>query len=221
VSVLALGLLAARPAGAGTPGEELLVNGGFETGDATGWTVVDHPEPYTPLAVVGAGVTSPYGLFTTEPNGTRALVHGFDGGGPGTIDLSQEVTIPDGLGARLTFDLRAGWDLQRWCAGCDRARTVSVQVRDPGGTVLATIPVLSVAPGTSTPDTGTLPVEVDLGEYSGLTVVVAIVADVPGDFTGPARVQIDDVSVRTEALSPGEPPAGPAVPVFALPRYVG
>jgi len=84
-----------------------LVNCGFETGDFTGWTVTDIAAPFLPAAVVGPGVSAGFGFFSTAPTeGAFASLNGFDGGGPDTIQYTQDVTLPADVFA-MSFDYRA------------------------------------------------------------------------------------------------------------------
>ena len=90
--------LAAEPASAAlVPSTELLANGSFETGDFADWETKDMIVSVAPLEVLAApDVTPTDGLF--------AVGHGLDGCGPDTIELWQDVSIPAGHSATLTFD---------------------------------------------------------------------------------------------------------------------
>jgi len=101
----------AAPAAPAAP-QQLIVNGSFETGNFTGWGTDDIGIPFVPLDVRGAGFTPGYGLFATAPtDGSFVADNGFDGCGPDTIELWQDVSIPAGAEATLTFDWRVGWNL--------------------------------------------------------------------------------------------------------------
>src|SRR6266571_7876292 len=79
------------PAAPAAPPLQLMVNGSFETGDFTGWGTKDMATPFFPLSVLGAGSGI---LFPTAPtDGIYAAVSGFDGCGPDTIAIWQDVSI--------------------------------------------------------------------------------------------------------------------------------
>src|SRR6185436_3716267 len=96
-----------------------IVNGSFETGDLTGWTVKEltpRSNPSLPLSVRGAGVEYPQpqflvsvfplqylDYFTSAPtDGQWAVLHDFNGDDPATTgfvnrrELYQEVSLPPG-----------------------------------------------------------------------------------------------------------------------------
>jgi hypothetical protein len=72
---------------------DLITNGSFETGNFAGWVANDIGVPFYALDVRTAGTSPGFGLFVAAPTaGTWAVTHGFDGAGPGTIDISQDVS---------------------------------------------------------------------------------------------------------------------------------
>ncbi len=168
--------------------EDTCVNCGFETGDFTGWEVVDLTQPYYPLSVETAGGGS--GFFQVEPTeGIYAVSNGFDGNGPGTIELSQEVTIADLPGGTLLFDYRAGWN-----NGGILPRTFSVVIEDNNGGMQSEL-ILSAAAGENVQDTGPQIGMIDLSAYAGQTILIRFVWEVPETFTGPAQFQFDNVRI--------------------------
>jgi len=123
---------AAQPAQYGDPGEpgrfpngpgavaqpaapgELLVNGSFESGDFTGWTTVTTGGPFRPWAVTGAGQGGGFGMLQTQPqDGTFVAWNGFDGGGPMEFQMFQDVAIPAGSTATLSWLDRVQWNFAR------------------------------------------------------------------------------------------------------------
>ncbi len=73
--------------------QELLTNGDFETGDLTGWTVMD--SGIGTFGISAPGALSPISGFPTSPNaggGTSYAVS--DQNGPGTHALIQTFTVP-------------------------------------------------------------------------------------------------------------------------------
>ena len=173
-------------------------NCGFETGDFTSWDTRDIDAPFDPLRVEVTGGGGGLGLFFTvaPTEGTRAAYTGFDGAGPGTIEVGQDIDIhPSVPSATLTFDYRVGWDLT---FGAMLPRTFEVQVEPAGGgTPLQNDVIVTANPSETVADTGNLIGTVDLTDYIGETVYVRFVWDVPEANTGPAVFQLDNIAVVT------------------------
>lgn len=171
----------------------LITNGSFETGNFSGWVTDDLSSPLFPVSVVGSGTTTGFGFFTSSPtNGTFTAFHGFDGNGPGTIRIGQDVTIPDAGTTTLSFDYRGAWDLRTY--GATQPRTLAVNVQPAGGGAnLATTTILTASPGTIVNDTGALTGTANLTPFAGFTQRVSLDATVPENYTGPAQLQIDNV----------------------------
>lgn len=202
VLALAVTLVVVAPnASAAAPPQQLIVNGSFETGNFTGWGTKDMAVPFVPLAVRGAGFTPGFGLFATAPtDGSFVADSGFDGCGPDTIAIWQDVAIPAGEQAILTFDWRAGWNL---FAGPTQNRKIDFLVEPGGGgtplqtTNLVTTDIASNIVGDTGPQTSTF----DLSAYQGSTIRVEVQATVPECFTGPAHMQFDNFSLLAQATS--------------------
>jgi len=197
-----------------TPTVVGLVNGSFETGDFTGWLTNDLTQPLHALTVRPGGFNPGYGLFISQPtDGLFAATHGFDGNGPGTIRIAQEVTVPVGV-ARLAFDYRVGWDLVNYSSNA-QPRVFRV-VLEPvgGGAVLAAFTNLVAMGNTQNPDTGPINAAIDLGAFAGSDVRLVFEAIIPQSYTGPGFFQLDHV--RFEACPTPVivvQPAGQTVPV--------
>jgi len=179
------------------PELDSIVNGSFETGAFSGWQTADIAGPFFALQVAGAGVTTPFdfGFFESAPSdGAFAAAHGFDGTGPGTIRIAQDVSVAD-VTSVLSFDYRAAWDMVTFCGGCSLDRMIEVNIEDLAGNNLETIPVLTAAAGTANPDTGDTMVTIDLAAYLGTDIRIGIDSFIPEVNTGPAFVQIDNVSL--------------------------
>jgi len=177
------------------PTTELLVNGSFETGDFTGWEFLDMATPFSPLGVLSAGSDLPM-LVITPTDGTFAVGHGFDGEGPDTIEFWQDVAIPEGYVARLSFDWRANW------SHSSLPRTFDVVVEPGGGGA----PLFSTNIYTTTPpgdaDTGPVTETIDLTAFAGTSIRVKFIATIPEDFTGPASMQVDNISLVIDTGAP-------------------
>ncbi len=190
--------VAFAPAAPAAP-QQLIVNGSFETGNFTGWGTDDIGIPFVPLAVRGAGFTPGFGLFATAPtDGSFVADNGFDGCGPDTIALWQDVSIPAGVEATLTFDWRVGWNL---FAGPTLNRSLDFRVEPGGGgaplqtTNLVTTNIASNIVGDTGPQSSTF----DLSAHQGSTIRIKLQATIPECFTGPAHMQLDNVSLLAEA----------------------
>jgi hypothetical protein len=179
------------PAGGGA-GCNLLTNCSFETGDTSGWVVADLAGgPFFPVQVTADGTSPGFGFFTSQAtDGSFSLVHGFDGGGPGTIELAQDITLPSDISG-ISFDYRAAWDLQTFGATIDRTFTVEIQPAG-GGAALQSDLILTAPVGNITNDTGPLSATVGVSSFANQTVRLALIWDVPENGTGPAFFQVDN-----------------------------
>ena len=188
--------------------ENLLVNCGFETGDFTGWVTQDLNEPFLALTVSGPTSPGPFGFFTSAPTeGVVSALHGFDGDGPGTIEIGQEVTIsPNAASAALQFDYRGAWNIETFAPPDALDRTFSVNIEPTGGgTPLDSTEILVAEGNTTNLDTSPLTETIDLSDFAGQTVLVNFVWDVPEAFTGPAFFELDNVSVTELVLPESQP----------------
>jgi hypothetical protein len=171
-----------------------IVNGSFETGDFSGWTVQDLSGPFYPASVVAAGTSPGFGLFASAPtDGGFAAVNGFDGNGPGTISLMQTITV-DTASDVLRFDYRAGWDMVTF-GGSTMDRVFAVQIESTGGAVLATQTILTATAATQNLDTGNLSGSVSLAPFAGSTIQIRFLWTIPQNLTGPAFFQLDNVRI--------------------------
>jgi hypothetical protein len=190
---------------------DIMKNGSFETGDFTNWVTKDIAAPFFPLNVVGPGVSPGFGFFLSAPTeGNFAAVHGFDGGGPDTIEIAQDVVIPMNSCAALTFDWRAAWDLMTFCVGCSH-RMLDLDIEPTGGgSSLETTNILTAMGGTINLDTGPNSATVDLSAFAGTDIRVNFKSTIPDNFSGPAFLQLDNVVlILSENVNDRFPPLGP------------
>lgn len=173
-----------------------IVNCSFETGNLAGWVAQDIADPTFALQVGGPGIDLGYGAFVSDPtHGNYAALHGFDGAGPGTIKLGQDVTLPPGFFS-LEFLYRAGWDLTSYGAYQNRHFVVRVEPRGGGPYPLQTTTILTANAGTAVADTGKSHGQVGLSDFAGQTVRITFAWDVPERYSGPAFFQLDNVFIR-------------------------
>lgn len=102
-SLLPLAALAAASTSFGAP-TELISNGGFESGDFTGWTV-DSQLGSGGNLFVNSGTSSPLNSFSTAGAASGTYYAITDQGGPGAYALIQNFTLSSGSSTTLSFDL--------------------------------------------------------------------------------------------------------------------
>ncbi len=168
-------------------------NCSFEQGDLSGWVVSDIAEPLLPLQVAVAGVDVRYGLFTSDPpRGDFALVNGFDGEGPGVIEVAQDVALPaDATG--LAFLYRIGYDLETYFANEPRTFSVVIQPEGGGAYPLDETLIYTAMPRQALADSGDQYGQVDLSRFAGTAVRIVFRWSVPEAYSGPATAQLDNV----------------------------
>jgi hypothetical protein len=176
----------------------IIANGSFESGDFTGWGTKDIGTPFFPLAVRGAGESpsgGAFGLFPTAPtDGLFVASHGFDGSGPDTIEIFQDVMIPANSPALLTFDYTAGWDFS--LGNPNNARLLDIDIQSPvSGLSLLKTNILTADPNVvpTLLDTGPLSASLDLSSFAGSSIRINFLSTIPDIFSGPGHLQIDNV----------------------------
>ena len=181
---------------------ELLSNGGFETGDFTGWTRITSGAPFIDWTVSTAGGGSGFFPFTSPQEGVYDAWNGFDGDGPMSFALYQDVTIPGSTTALLSWTHRAQWDFAL-VGTATQPRLFEVQLRDPGtNAVLDTLYSFSTGTARVVGDTGWISAAADLSAFAGSSVRVYFLESIPESFTGPGQLEIDAVSLRTPVPEP-------------------
>ena len=176
-----------------------LLNGSFETGNFSSWITTDFSDPFVPLQVRANGYSPGYGLFSsTATDGVDSATSGFDGNGPGTIQMAQDILVPASA-PLLAFDFRAGWDMLDY-GGSTLARTFTVTVQpNGGGATLLTSVQLTAQPGTKNLDTGPLSGTLNLSAYAGTHIRICFNLNVPETHTGPAFFELDNVRMLSSA----------------------
>jgi hypothetical protein len=146
-------------------------NGGFETGDLSGWGASG---AFTPV------------ISTTPHSGTYSARLGSTSAVSGDSTLTQTVTVPSGS-PRLTF-----W-YQPHCPDTLTYDQIQLQIRNLSGTTLGN--VLNVCSNTGTWTS----VSYDLSAYAGQTVVLWFNDHDDGYPTDPTYFLLDDVAVGGSA----------------------
>jgi hypothetical protein len=151
-----------------------VVNGGFETGDVSGWSA--------------SGVVAPR-VVTTAHTGSYAAQLGQSSAYNGNSTLSQTVAIPSGS-SRLTF-----W-YQPHCPDTLTYDQIQMQIRSTSGSTLAT--VLNVCSNSGAWTSVTF----DTSSYAGQTVVVWFNAHDDNYPSDPTYFLLDDVAVSSYTPAP-------------------
>ena len=177
-------------------GTELIVNGGFETGDFTGWTATDNGleelEPWT-VGLAGSAIgTSPL-------SGSYDAYNGFDGDAGLTYELYQDVTIPTDCSVTLTTHHRI---VQSISVGADD-RLFDISIRDTSNAVLTTLYSESVSGQGQQVDLGWNEQVFDLSSFVGQTVRIHFHEYIPERYTGPACLEYDDISLAVSEVYGG------------------
>ena len=207
---MVLAFVAILAASTGRAEAGVVTNGSFETGDFSDWGVVDLSDPFSPLLVRPDGFSRGFGLFSTQAtDGSLSATHGFDGNGPGTIQIFQDIGVVDPLTDLLTFDYRVGWDMLNF-GGSTLDRDLDLNVYEAGSfsTLLGSNDLITLPAGTLNLDTGSLSGSIDLSPFNGQNVRISFDAFVPENFTGPAFFQLDNVQLSAgSGVSPVPEPS--------------
>jgi hypothetical protein len=198
--VLQPGWTQTSPTANGTDPIDLIINGGFETGNISGWTLQDSGSG---TFVINDGSFVPLSLDGPLPPFAGAFAVVSDQGGPGTHIIYQDVAIPAGGPVTLQWA-----DRIRNHAGLfeDPNQEFRVEIRNTAGQIVET--VFSTNPGDLLVQDWTER-DVDLSAFAGQTVRVAFVEE---DNLGFFNVHIDhvrliggsDVGVSHVSLSAGD-----------------
>jgi len=165
-----------------------VTNGGFETGNLSGWSASG---AYAPL------------IHSGGHTGSWSAQIGSTGPFNGNSTLTQTVTVPGG-GSTLSF-----W-YQPHCMDTVTYDQIQAQIRSTSGTTLATL--LNVCPA----GTAWTQVSYNLSAYAGQTVVLYFNDhddNYPGD---PTYFYLDDVSITASAPPPPNPILNPGFETGSL-----
>lgn len=193
-----------------TEGENLILNGSFESGDFTNWTVQDCAGSFISQNVdLATNPIAPTPSFTI-PNavdGDNIAYNAFDGTGPCEITMCQTVTIPTNVSSALfEWNEIVEWELT---FGATLDRTHSVDVIDAStGLVLQNLHNIIAVAGTFNNTANTLGnwsnFTFDLVGYAGQTINLCFTESVPEVMTGPSLIYYDNISLETTCNPPME-----------------
>jgi hypothetical protein len=208
--VIVTGLLLCVPtAGAGTI--QLVQNGSFETGDFTGWATEATAEPFVDWTVSAAGDGSGFFPATSPQAGSYDAWNGFDGVGPMTFALYQDVSIPGtATSASLTWLDRLQWDYTI-TEDASQPRTHDVQILDPSNnSLLTTLHSFSTGTALVVGDTGWQSHSVDVSAFIGQMVRLYFRETIPESLTGPGQAEFDAISILANDPTVSDPVPEPA-----------
>lgn len=187
-------------------GTELITNGGFETGNFSGWTVSPTGnQGWYPWQVTAAGGgDSLSGILLSSPYaGTRSAWNGFCcNTNPNPEYIYQNVTIPANQNAVLTWADRIQSDLVTYCTPSNCGSNIyRVEVINPTtSAVLQTLYTFTAAGGARY-NTGWVTHSANLSAYAGQTIRLRFSTNytslIGGHYNGPGRAEIDAVSLVT------------------------
>ena len=177
-----------------------LANGGFETGDFTGWNIIEIGSGFIPPAVEPDGTLLPFVNPTMALDGRFSATMAFDGDVGYMSQLYQDVAVAD-LGAGTVASFETNHRIQYDSLGIPATldRIFEVTVRDPGtNTVLETLFSQSVALGgpSGIMDLGYGNNIFDISSYRGQTVRLSLDVHIQEGFTGPGIVEYDAIGLE-------------------------
>ncbi|WP_405370934.1 HYR domain-containing protein [Nonlabens sp. Asnod2-A12] len=180
---------------------DILINGSFEMGDFTGWTVIDFRIPFINYSVTNSSNNSFFSP-TTATDGMFFAVNGFDSNsGPDTSLLYQEVNIPVGIdNAQLSWDENIDFDLQTFCNNCSNRR-YEAQILDTSNNVLEVLKIYVAQAGTIDNDNVFVSEIADLTSYAGQTIRIGFWQSTPDPSSGPGRFILDNVNLNISSNS--------------------
>ena len=175
---------------------ELVTNGSFETGTFHGWTPAIVGSPYIPWLVAPAGNGAGFGMQPTLPqDGLQDAWNGFDGAGPMSFTLYQDINLPRCTASKpnLTWKDRVQWNFAL-TSTATAPRTYSVQVRPIVG---APVTIHSFSTGTAhvIGDTGWQAHSANLSAFAGSTIRLWFEEKIPEAYTGPGQLEVDAVEL--------------------------
>jgi len=184
-------------------GGNIITNGSFETGDLSGWTAIDNPNPFLPWGAYNTNNGNGFFADAVPTDGAWLAGNGFDGE-LGEAILFQDVTVPaDATAVSLTWDENIDYDTT-FCTTCTD-RIYEVQIRDLSDNVLEVLQSVTAVGNTVENDNVWESFDIDLMAYVGQDIRVAFWQNISESFGGPAKFALDNVALDVAAPVMGEP----------------
>jgi hypothetical protein len=185
-----------------TKAAELIVNGGFETGNFTGWTATNASSFWRPWTISssGAGGDEGGGGFTlpgvtSVQQGTRNAWHGITAGANQSFTLVQQITLPAATNVRLTWMDRYQMNYTQFCTSCGTAN-YAVEILNTSNVLLQTLYTVTTNSGTNS-NTGWVNHIANLTPYAGQSIRIRFRTIITQSLQGPGQLEIDAVSAQT------------------------
>ena len=184
-----------------------IINGGFETGDLTGWTLIGETENSFDSRVEGGDFTAAtawannFNFFTPDNmEGNYYFFSGFDGPVQ-EITLSQDIGVIDEFTTAVSFNVRAGWDLETYAAQSGYAviedREIKVVITDnTTQQTLLSQSLFNAVGGEKVLNSGLQTVGINFQNIVGSDVTMSFVQNIPQGYTGPALIQLDNIQLQ-------------------------
>jgi hypothetical protein len=185
--------------------QNVIVNGGFETGNLSGWTTSGLgsaastcPSGPRDWNVSSVGTATGCTPVSNPVEGRFAAYNMYDGPGPLEYTLSQSFLVPTGLtSAQLGF-------LYTFINPSDATRTFGFRVLDGASSIFTQ----ALAHSGSLPWTSyTTDLTAFLAGQGGRTLTLQYFSNVPRTWTGPAGLGLDAVSLNVQAVTTTPEPA--------------
>lgn len=175
----------------------LITNGGFETGDFTGWTTTSNGSGScdTDWNVGSHGSATGCNVVSNPFAGSYAAYNSFDGDGPQVFRMSQSLLLPTSV---LAAELAWTQTYEVIDYSMTSPRQFLVELRDAANTTaLGTIDSQSYfTSGSQGWTTFNKDVTTLLSSYAGQTVTLAFTNVIPESLTGPGGFGLDSVSLE-------------------------
>ncbi|MBK8147175.1 MAG: carboxypeptidase regulatory-like domain-containing protein [Acidobacteria bacterium] len=207
--VLATAIAIFFNAAAAVDAAELIVNGGFETGNFTGWTATTTGSGWYPWQVTATGGGDTTGGITTSSPlfGTRSAWTGFCCNPTNNPEyIQQQVVLPAAQTASVQWSDKIQSNLTSFCSvpACG-SNVWRVQVLNTSNVVLQTLYTFT-ANGGANYNSGWVTHTVDLSAYAGQTIRIRFGgtynSTIGGLTNGPGRAEVDGVSVQSPSIVP-------------------
>jgi len=186
---IALALFLAFPIYAMTAQASLINNGGFETGDFTGWVVTTNGSGGcdTDWNVSDTGTATGCTAVADPIEGIYAAFNSLDGNGPQTFRLEQAFLVPmDISSAEISWADTAIWNVG------GTARTFTVDLLGTSNIFTKSF----VGTGTQDWTTRSFDLTTILQDNEGMMLSLAFTMNIPQVFTGPAGFGLDSVALN-------------------------
>jgi hypothetical protein len=186
-----------------TKAAELITNGGFETGNFSGWTAINSAGGWKNWQVSpGVAGGNEGGSFVPVPNATVVTQGNFNawngvtGNAGSPYLLYQNITIPVGNFVRMTWSDRYQMNYTQFCTTTCGTATYAVEILNTSNILLQTLYIVNTPTNTNT-NTGWVNHIADLTAYQGQTIRIRFRAGVNATLAGPGQLEVDAVSVQT------------------------